>query len=317
MMFQRKLTVFLVLLGFSVVGRAQYDTHFTHYWAVENFYNPAAMNRNDKMNIVGSYAMQMAGYTRAPNTMYFGANTVLPYGGGRHSGGAGLLNENIGLFKHKRLFMNYAFKFPLKNGWINVGAGVGVIGESFESSDLETTDPNDPAFPKGNENGTTGDISAGLLYVRKNIYLSASAQHLNSPMVKYGKEGGKLAELEISPSIYFGGGCNIQLTNPLLSVQPCFQVMSDLDFWRTDVTVRAKYEYESTMFYGGLTYSPGVSVTVLVGGKIRKVLVGYAYEIFTDNVGYQNGSHDLIISYSMDVDFFKKGKNVHKSVRYL
>lgn len=316
-MFQRKIALFLVLLSFFVVGRAQYDTHFTHYWNVENLYNPAAMNRNDKMNIVGSYAMQMAGFYGAPNSMYFGANTVLPYGGGRHSGGVGLHNESIGLFKHKRILLNYAYKFNLKKGWINVGAGAGVIGESFESGDLETTDPNDPAFPTGNENGTVGDISAGMLFVRNNFYLGASAQHLNSPTVRYGKGNGQLAELEISPSIYFGGGCNIQLTNPLLSVQPCFQVMSDLDFWRTDVTVRTTYEYESTLFYGGLTYSPGISVTVLVGGKIRKVLVGYAYEIFTDGVGYQNGSHDLIISYSMDVDFFKKGKNVHKSVRYL
>lgn len=300
------------------MGRAQFDAHFTHYWSVDNFYNPAAMNKNNKLNVVGSYAMQMSGYTRPPKSMYFGANMVLPYGGGRHSGGAGLFNETAGLFSHKRIMLNYAFKFKLKEGWINVGAGMGVMSESFNSGKINLPDdPNDPAFPQGNEKGTSGDISAGVLFMRKKFYLEAAAQHINSPTVRYGKEKGKVAELEISPSIYFGGGCNIQFTNPLLSVQPCFQVMSNLNFWRTDVTVRTTYEYESTLFYGGLTYSPGVSVTMLVGGKIKDVLVGYAYEMPTGDVGFLYGSHDLIISYSMDVDFFKKGKNVHKSVRYL
>ena len=44
---------------------AQTDAHFNHFLEVENFYNPAAMNRNGRTNVVGSLSMQMAGYTHA------------------------------------------------------------------------------------------------------------------------------------------------------------------------------------------------------------------------------------------------------------
>ena len=114
----------------------------------------------------------------------------------------------------------------------------------------------------------------------------------------------------------------ISMTNTMLiflctiSVQE-IMAQSDLDFLRTDISVRGSYTYDAAMFYIGTTYSPGISVTALVGGMYRDVLIGYAYEIYTGSLGYLNGSHDLMVKWQTEVDFFKKGKNVHKSVRYL
>ena len=92
---------------------------------------------------------------------------------------------------------------------------------------------------------------------------------------------------------------------------------SDLDFYRVDLSVRCSYQFDSTLLYVGTTYSPGTSVTAMIGGKVMDVLIGYAYEFYTNGVGALNGSHDLMVSWQTDVDFFKKGKNAHKSVRYL
>lgn len=303
----------LILSGAS----AQYDVHFTHYWEMENFYNPAAMNRNSRLNLVGTYSIQLAGYTNQPMTMFAGANSRMPWGQDRHSAGIGFLNESIGLFKHRRLFANYAYKIGIGGGWLNVGAQVGMLNEEFNSKELDVIDSGDPAFPTGSEKGTGLDIGAGLFYKYRSIYAGLSAQHLTSPVITYGKGEGRGAELEIKPALYFQGGCNIQLRNPLLSIQPGVQAATDLGMVRVDLTVRGTYQFQSNSYYAGLSYSPGTSVTFLLGGRIRQVLVGYAYELFTNGVGWQTGSHDLVIGYSMDVDFFKKGKNLHKSVRYL
>lgn len=307
----------IALLSVSINVFAQYDAHFSHYWAVENLYNPAAMNKNSQLNITGSYAMQMAGYTRAPGSMYFGANTVLPFDRARHSGAVILMNENIGLFSHKRLLVNYAYKVKIGKGWLNIGAQGGVMSEGFDNSELELIDKNDPAFPTSGQEGSGADIGAGLYYYNRGYYIGLAATHLNSPRIYYSKDGNKSAYLDIKPAFYSMGGCNIQLNNPLLSLQPCFMVATDTDYTRIDLTLRGRYEYESATFSGGLTYSTGTSVTVLLGGKYKQVTIGYAYELFTSGVGAINGSHDLVVSYSMDVDFFKKGKNVHKSVRFL
>ena len=304
-------------LAMSLATHAQTDAHFTHFSEVENFYNPAAMNREGRTNVVGSLSMQMSGYTNAPVTMFIGANTPLPFNKMRHAVGVGLLNETIGLFTNRRLLLDYAYKIGMGKGWMNIGIQGGVMSEEFNGGKLRMETQNDPAFPTGQERGTVGDLGAGLLYVRNNWYAGASAQHLNFPHVEFGKTEGKTAEMDIKPTLYLTGGCNIGLRNPLLSVQPCILAESDLDFYRVDLSVRGTYQYDAALFYVGATYSPGISVTALVGGKLKDVLIGYAYEFYTSGVGALNGNHDLMVNWQTDVDFFKKGKNVHKSVRYL
>jgi len=313
----KALPVLLLCLMLCGKAQAQYDVHFTHYWAVANLYNPAAMNLNDKLNLTGSYALQMAGYTNAPSTMYFGANMVLPVEGKKQAGGVALLNETIGLFTHRRLLLNWSYKLKLGQGWMNVGLQGGVFSEAFDYSDLKTIDSNDPAFPTSDEEGTAFDLGAGLYYRRGPVYAGLAVQHITEPVVTYGKEGTSGVELSIPRSFYFMGGCNIGLRNPLLQLQPTVQMCSELNMYRVDMTCRCNYTYQGNTFYAGLGYSPKTSVTVLLGGKIRGVTVGYAYELFTQGVGALNGSHDLLVSYQMDVDLFKKGRNVHKTVRYL
>lgn len=312
----RILAILLLLTGFSAKVRAQYDVHFNHYWMVQNFYNPAAMNLNDQLNLVGTYSLQMAGYTNAPSSMYFGANMLMPVQGKKQAAGVALFNEEIGLFTHRRIMVNYSYKLKFKKSWLNVGLQGGFLNETFDYAELETIDPNDPAFPTSDSEGTAFDLGLGLYYKHKAWYLGASAQHLTSPTVRYGKSNSNV-ELKIPMALFLNGGCNIRLTNPLLQVQPSFQACSDLDAYRVDLTCRGTYTYQEKMFYGGLTYSPKTSVAFLLGGCVKGVTVGYAYELYTQGVGIINGSHDLVVGYSMDVDLFKKGRNRHKTVRYL
>ena len=306
----------LCLTQFQSV-KAQSDAHFSHFLEVENFYNPAAMNRNGRTNVVGSLSMQMAGYTHAPVTMFIGTNMPIPFGEYRNSLGACMLNETLGLFTNRRLLFDYAYKIGMGDGWMNIGVQGGVMSEEFNGGGLKMETQNDPAFPTGNERGTVGDLGAGILYVKGDFWAGASAQHINFPHVEFGKTEGKNIDMYIRPTLYLTSGCNIGLRNPLLSLQPCLLVQSDMDFWRVDMSVRGYYQYETTLLYIGATYSPGISASAMVGGKVRDVLIGYAYEFYTSGVGALKGSHDLVVSWQTDVDFFKKGRNVHKSVRYL
>ena len=313
-----KRSVFIfVLLCLTTHVKAQFDAHFTYFREVENLYNPAALNRDSRLDVTGSLSMQMAGYHHAPVTMYIGANTALPYDRMRHSAGVSLLNETIGLFTNQRLIFNYAYKIVIGQGWMNIGIQGGVMSEQFNSSGLKAETQNDPAFPQSEERGTVGDLGAGLLYVRGEWYVGASATHLNFPHVEFGKTSGSTTRMDINPTLYLTGGCNIALRNPLLQIHPAIMTQSDLDFFRTDISVRGTYSYDAAMFYIGTTYSPGISVTALVGGMYRDMLIGYAYELYTGSQGYLNGSHDLMVKWQTEVDFFKKGKNIHKSVRYL
>jgi hypothetical protein len=60
-----------------------------------------------------------------------------------------------------------------------------------------------------------------------------------------------------------------------------------------------------------------VSVALLLGFTYHGVNFGYSYEMYTGGIAVQNGSHELSLSYEMELNLMKKGKNKHQSVRWL
>ena len=301
------------LLFAAVAAQAQFDTHFTHYWALQGYYNPAVAGLSGRLNIYGTYAMQMAGYTNAPATMLVGADMVLPTEKKNQAVSANLYNESIGLFTNQRLFAGYAYRFGLLGGRLAIGASVGSLEQKFDGSKVEAEEAGDDAFPSSEVDGMGLDLTTGMHYIHPLFYAGMSVMHVTAPTI----ELGEAHEIKIDPTLYFSGGCNIQLKNPLLSIQPSLQVMTDLQAWRADLTLRGTYTYDEKRYYAGLTYSPMTSVAILLGGEINSVSFGYAYELFTSGVGLIHGSHDLYVGYVMDLDLFKKGKNKHKSIRIL
>ncbi len=55
------------------------------------------------------------------------------------------------------------------------------------------------------------------------------------------------------------------------------------------------------MLYGGVTYSPDRSVTILVGGSFHGVVLGYSYEAYTTKLSAGNGSLELFVGYQTDI----------------
>lgn len=312
MAIKKTILIWCLLLA-AVAAQAQFDTHFTHYWALQGYYNPAVAGLSGRLNIYGTYAMQMAGYTNAPATMLVGADMVLPTEKKNQAVSANLYNESIGLFTNQRLFAGYAYRFGLLGGRLAIGASVGSLEQKFDGSKVEAEEAGDDAFPSSEVDGMGLDLTAGMHYIHPLFYAGMSVMHVTAPTI----ELGEAHEIKIDPTLYFSGGCNIQLKNPLLSIQPSLQVMTDLQAWRADLTLRGTYTYDEKRYYAGLTYSPMTSVAILLGGEINNVSFGYAYELFTSGVGLIHGSHDLYVGYVMDLDLFKKGKNKHKSIRIL
>ena len=67
--FRRSLLILALLLAASIETLAQYDPSFSHYWAMQTAYNPAAVGKQDKINVNVAYSMALAGFKRNPNTM--------------------------------------------------------------------------------------------------------------------------------------------------------------------------------------------------------------------------------------------------------
>ena len=311
----RHFSLLVVLLLATVQGaRAQYDASFSHYWAMEPSYNPAAAGKESKLNVAAAYNMTLVGFTHNPKTIYAAADMPFYLVGAYHGVGLQLLNDQIGLFKHQKLALQYAYKHKLLGGVISVGIQAGILSENFDGSGVDTEEDGDPAFAKAEVTGTGFDLGAGLYYThRRGWYVGLSSQHLTAPTVELGETN----ELSVSRTYYFTGGYNIKLRNPFLTIHTSVLGRTDGVAYRGDITARLRYSHEKRVMYAGVSYSPTNSVSLLLGGVVQGISIGYCYEAYTSAINIGNGSHELLIGYQTDINLFKKGRNKHQSVRIL
>ena len=310
---QRRILLLTVVLLTMLEAKAQYDPSFSHYWAMEPSFNPAAVGKEQKLNVAGAYNMTLTGFEHNPKTMYIGADMPLYLMGAYHGVGLQVVNDEIGLFSHKKVGVQYAYKHKLLGGMISIGVQAGLLSENFNGSEVDTEMDGDDAFAKSEVTGTGFDFAAGLYYTHRNWYVGVSSQHLTAPVVELGETN----ELEIARSYYFTGGYNIRLRNPFLTIQTSVLGRTDGVAYRGDISARLKYTHEKRVMYAGLSYSPTNSVTLLIGGYFHGIMLGYSYEAYTSAISLGNGSHELFVGYQTDINLFKKGRNRHQSVRIL
>lgn len=312
-MFRRIIIITALLLLTVNVARAQYDPSYSHYFSMEPSFNPASVGKENVLNVAGAYALDLAGFEHNPNTFYVGADMPLYFLKSYHGVGLTMLNDKIGLFTHQRIAGQYAFRFKLFGGRLAAGIQAGLLMEKFDGSKLDVEDSNDPALPSSEVSGNSLDLGFGLYYTHKNWYAGASVQHITAPQIDLGETN----EFKVDPSYYLTAGYNIKLRNPLISIPTSTLVRYDGVSWRGDITARVVYKNDKKMLYGGVSYSPTNSVTALIGGSFHGINIGYSYEVYTSAINPGNGSHELFVSYQTDINLQKKGRNKHKSVRFL
>ncbi len=317
------LFMLLALLLFPLAVQAQFDAQFSQYWATTSYYNPAYAGQTEKLNVTTSYSQQLSGFDYAPKTMLFTVDMPFKFLGRKQGVGAMFSNDQLGFFTNQSLGLQYSYKINLLGGMLGIGLQGGIVSVGFDPSKVTVYDEetmtvitgrsNDEAIPSAKVSGTKMDAGIGLYYTHRLFYAGLSSTHFIAPVVPWGETN----EFEVSPLYYLTGGCNIKTKNPFLTLQPSLMLKSDLVDYKLDITGRATYSYKEKELCGGLSYSPGTSVTIMVGGMIKNVRLCYSYELFTNGIGMSHGSHDLVLGYSMDMNFGQKGKNKHKSVRIL
>ena len=310
---KRNYVIFSLLWLFFTTVRAQQEPSFSHYWAMEPSFNPAAAGKESKLNVTGAYAMTLTGFEHNPRTMYIAGDMPFVLLNKMHGVGLQLMNDEIGLFKHQRLVGQYAYKHRLFGGTLSVGVQAGLLSEKFKGSELDLEDTGDLAFSKTDDNGTALDLSAGLYYQHGSWYAGVSVLHVTAPTIELGER----SIYNISRSYYLTGGYNIRLHNPLLTIHPSVLVRYDGVAYRGDITCRLKYTHDGKVMYAGAGYSPTNSVTAFIGGLFHGVMLGYSYEVYTSALSFGNGSHELFVGYQTELNLYKKGRNRHQSVRIL
>lgn len=306
----------IVALCLSSVGSAwaQWDVQFSDFTALKSFYNPAVSGTEGLLNVCASYSMQMAGYEGAPNTIYAGADLPVYFLSPRHGAGLNFISDKYGMFSTMRISLQYAYNFKIgKKGRLAIGVQPALMTETVDPSNVELEQPGDPAFPTSKVDGKTFDLGAGIYFTHPWVWAGLSAQHLLGPTITMGEK----YEVSISQTFHLMAGCSIKLPRTHLKLQPAVLVQTDLKSWREDIQCKLAYEYDEKRFYAGIGYSPLTSTTFMLGGMFHGVKLGYSYQMYTSGIGVLNGAHEIVLGYQTELDLFKKGRNLHKSVRWL
>jgi type IX secretion system PorP/SprF family membrane protein len=303
----------VVVCGNSVVARAQYDAAFMRYWQVEPQLNPAAVGREDELNITVAMQTHATGYEDAGSTLYAGADMAFALGNTRHGVGLTLVNDEIGLFSHKRFSAQYAYHHKLWGGRLSGGLQVDMLSESVDGGKAETNDPNDPVFSGGDMSGSQFDASVGLFYTHRRWYAGLAMQHLTAPTISLGDK----SELKVNSAYNFMAGYNIPTKYPFITVTPSVILRYDGTDFRSDLTARVKYSGEGRTLYGGVNYAPQYSIGAFFGFVFHGLDICYGYEANTNGLGIAAGNHEITLAYKVDLNLGKRGRNMHKSVRWL
>ena len=311
--FGRVALLIALLMPFAADVRAQQEPIFAHYWDMEAQFNPAAVGHSSELNILAAFQSHASGFQDAGSTMYAGADMPFRIGRTLHGVGALFSRDEIGLFAHQRFALQYAFHFKLFGGTFSVGAAVDMLNEKVDGSKADLGDANDPAFPSTEMSGSKFDVSAGLYYRHGPWYAGISGMHLTMPTVLLGETN----EIKVKSLYNLTGGYNIKTRNPLFTIVPSTMMRFDGNQFRADITTRLLYARDKKRLYGGASYAPQHAVTLFVGGRFHGVDLSYSYEANTSGMGLESGNHEITLCYRMDLNLGKKGKNLHKSVRYL
>ena len=92
-------------------------------------------------------------------------------------------------------------------------------------------------------------------------------------------------------------------------------VKTDFKNFSAEATMRATYKKFLTF---GLGYRYRDAISAMIGGEFKNFFIGYSYDYPMSAISrVSSGSHELIISYKVKLDFNGQNKNKHRSIRLM
>jgi type IX secretion system PorP/SprF family membrane protein len=305
----------ILLANFAL---AQQDPQYSQYMHNIMAINPGYAGSEDAISATLLHREQWVGWDGAPSNSVFHVNSPFKLFNASHGVGVTIINDNLGFNKDIGGNVAYAYRFPIKNiGKLGIGISAGFQNKALDAKwDTGTgtgTAPasDDPSIPTEKESVLTYDISFGVFYKTENLFFGLSSTHITQPKVKYKND----ASYVFKPHFYLTSGYSLTLPNPAFELKPSILIATDLASTNFDISSIIMYNKK---LWGGVSYRPGSAIIGMVGIELfNGVKIGYSYDYtFTDMRKYQNGSHELMVSYSFTL-IKERIPHKYKSVRFL
>ncbi len=314
----KRIFCFLFLYIMAILAAiAQFDPQFSFNKVTQLTVNPGSAGNDGALSGVILNRYQWVGVDGAPKTLVFSVGGATKLFGVNSGVGLNIVSDEIGFFKNIFVGFDYAYKLNTSIGELGIGPSLGFFNMSIkpdwyipEGDYYQTISEETGIIPTTEASRLAFDIGFGVYLRSKNYFVGFSSTHINQASIVFTDE----ARTYLPRHYYLSGGYNISLPDPLFELQPAVFVKSDGASYQTDFLVDLVYKKR---FSAGLNYRINDAVCVLLGFEMNSGLkLGYAYDLTTSSlVGYSGGSHEIYLSYSLDLG--KNRNKKYKSVRYL
>ena len=175
-------TIKLVLIGFlfsgSFLAVSQQDPHFTQYFDNALFVNPAYAGSGGILNMTAIHREQWTGFDGRPRSTTFSIHSPLRY----ESVGLGLtaVNDMLGPINQTMVYgdVSYTLRFKGTKSKLAFGVKGGINVINVKSSELLTTDENDPKLLQNVRNHINPNVGFGLYYHNPYFFAGVSSPKL-------------------------------------------------------------------------------------------------------------------------------------------
>jgi type IX secretion system PorP/SprF family membrane protein len=269
------------------------------------------------INVGGCFRSQYAGFEGAPITYNVGADIGFNVSKTKHGAGVNFYDNTVGLFRFQDVNLDYAYRIPIKDGYLSAGIAVNFTTVSYDTDRLHTVDseyhsPDDPSIAQTNGNDFKMDLGAGVLFKNKTWFAGISLMNILAPQYRLSSTS-ETNLFDKTRNLIIVGGYNISFTNPLYKLKVSAAINTDFISWSGIANINLAYK---DRYWGGLGYRIDGAVVFMAGIRVLDGLnIAYSFDLPTSKLINSAGSHEVSLSYSFKIDLAKKNK--YKSIRYL
>lgn len=302
----------LCLLVSGVFLNAQQQSIFTNYLLNNYAFNPAIAGSQPFLQANVYYRNQWTGFEGAPKTAMasiYGPLKKLK----KMSVGGMVMSDKTGLLSRTTGLLSYSYHLNInKNTKVGFGLSAGIIQYNVKLYDVKAFDQGDEMLTGNILAANAPDANAGLYLYNKNFFFGFSDLHILNNKIPWKNTQGRLVR-----QFNTAAGYNFKIDKdfvlqPSLLIKRTSPAPTQVDYslkctykemaWLA-TSLRVESELSGSNFIKGLFKTNDALVFMIGGTVIKKINIAYAYDISLTSIKkYNNGSHEIFISYS----FIKK-----------
>lgn len=287
---KRIFTLLVFVVAFGCFSNAQQLPLYSQYMMNGFLLNPAIAGSTDYIPVRITARRQWEGINDAPQTYAISAHS--PISNGKMGVGGYIFNDQFGPISRTGLQASYAYHLEFSGTETKLGLGlsVSVFQYKLDESNLNLLNPDDVAISHGVEASLVPDANFGAYLYNSRYFAGIAATQLIEWKVGINDNN----ENKMVRHYFITGGYKFQLGEEF-ELEPSV-LLKGTEFespFQLDINVKG---YLKKNYWLGVSYRTGNALIAILGIKIDKYYIGYAFDYTFSNIkNYSSGSHEIML----------------------